>query len=55
METLFVKHDRLIAKTSLDIVREMMSKVVVHDEVFINAYFRRICNPPAVSIRICNP
>ena len=27
METLFVKHDRLIAKTSLDIVREMMNRV----------------------------
>ena len=27
METLFVKHNRLIAKTSLDIVREMMNRV----------------------------
>ena len=27
METLFAKHDRLIAKTSLDIVREMMNRV----------------------------
>ena len=27
METLFVKHDRLIANTSLDVVREMMNRV----------------------------
>ena len=27
METLFVKHDRLIANTSMDIVREMMNRV----------------------------